>query len=118
MVRTYKRKTDRRESSAENLEQLRKAVIAVRKDQSFRQVAEEFGVARSSLWRAVKKEGEEKKLASYSEMSQSWLIFSLVEEVELVQYLLTASRIGFPLNTETLKSLAYTLAIQNGETGS
>ncbi|XP_070184561.1 uncharacterized protein [Littorina saxatilis] len=88
--------------------------MAVRKGQSFRQVAEEFGIKRSSLWRAVRKDGEGKKLASYSEMSQSRLIFTIEEEVELVQYLLTASRIGFPLDTATVKSLAYTLAIRNG----
>ncbi|KAK7114527.1 hypothetical protein V1264_000581 [Littorina saxatilis] len=88
--------------------------MAVRKGQSFRQVAEEFGIKKSSLWRAVRKDGEGKKLASYSEMSQSRLIFTIEEEVELVQYLLTASRIGFPLDTATVKSLAYTLAIRNG----
>ncbi|KAK7087137.1 hypothetical protein V1264_021226 [Littorina saxatilis] len=114
MVRTYKRKSDRTERSTENVQQLHKAVMAVRKGQSFRQVAEEFGIKKSSLRRAVRKDGEGKKLASYSEMSQSRLIFTIEEEVELVQYLLTASRIGFPLDTATVKSLAYTLAIRNG----
>ena len=107
MVRTYKRKTDRTERSAENVQQLHKAVRAVRKGQSFRKVAEEFGLKTSSLWRAVRKDGEGKKLASYSEMSQSRLIFTIEEEAELVQYLLTTSRIGFPLDTATLTHITH-----------
>ncbi|GFN80786.1 transposase [Plakobranchus ocellatus] len=46
------------------------------------------------------------------EASQSRRIFSLEEEAVLVEYLLKASRIGFPLDTSTLKSLAYDLAIR------
>ncbi|GFO26065.1 tigger transposable element-derived protein 6-like protein [Plakobranchus ocellatus] len=42
-------------------------------------------------------------------------IFSLEEEAVLVEYLLKASRIGFPLETSTLKSLAYDLAIRNSK---
>ncbi|GFO12466.1 tigger transposable element-derived protein 6-like protein [Plakobranchus ocellatus] len=48
-----------------------------------------------------------------SAASQFRIIFSLEEEPVLVEYLLKASRIGFPLDTSTLKSLAYDLAIRN-----
>ncbi|GFN79162.1 tigger transposable element-derived protein 6-like protein [Plakobranchus ocellatus] len=65
------------------------------------------------LWRAVRNVSAGKSLVSLSEASQSRRIFSLEEEAVLVEYLLKASRIGFSLDTSTLKSLAYDLAIRN-----
>ncbi|GFO00905.1 hypothetical protein PoB_002741000 [Plakobranchus ocellatus] len=115
MVRNYKRKTDWTEKSAENLQHLREAVKAVKNGQTIRQAAHNYGINKSSLWRAVKNLSAGKSLVSLSEASQSRIIFSLEEEAVLVEYLLKASRIGFPLDTSTLKSLAYDLAIRNSK---
>ncbi|GFO18802.1 hypothetical protein PoB_004530700 [Plakobranchus ocellatus] len=116
MVRNYKSKTDWTEKSAENLQHLREAVKSVKNGQTIRQAAHNYGINKSSLWRAVRNVSAGKSLVSLSETSQSRRIFSLEEEAVLVEYLLKASRIGFPLVTSTLKSLAYDLAIRNNET--
>ncbi|GFO00917.1 tigger transposable element-derived protein 6-like protein [Plakobranchus ocellatus] len=115
MVRNYKRKTDWTGKSAENLQHLREAVKAVKNGQTIRQAAHNYGINKSSLWRAVRNVSAGKSLVSLSEASQSRIIFSLEEEAVLVEYLLKASRIGFPLGTSTLKSLAYDLAIRNSK---
>ncbi|GFN85589.1 tigger transposable element-derived protein 6 [Plakobranchus ocellatus] len=104
------------EKSAENLQHLREAVKAVKNGQTNRQAAHNYGINKSSLWRAVRNFSAGKSLVSLSEASQSRRIFSLEEEAVLVEYLLKASRVGFSLDTSTLKSLAYDLAIRNNET--
>ncbi|GFN79338.1 transposase [Plakobranchus ocellatus] len=105
MVRNYKRKTDWTEKSKK----------AVKNGQTIRQAAHNYGINESSLWRAVRNVSAGKSLVSLSEASQSRIIFFLEEEAVLVEYLLKASRIGFPLDTSTLKSLAYDLAIRNSK---
>ncbi|GFO12204.1 transposase, partial [Plakobranchus ocellatus] len=100
------KKTDWTEKSAENLQHLREAVKAVKNGQTIRQAAHNYGINKSSLWRAVRNFSAGKSLVSLSEASQFRRIFSLEEEAVLVEYLLKASRIGFSLDTSTLKSLA------------
>jgi hypothetical protein len=42
-------------------------------------------------------------------------VLSVEEEKELVQYLLHCSRSGFPLDTHTIRKLAFQLAERNGK---
>jgi hypothetical protein len=51
MVRSYKPKT---EWNAQTLEPLQKAVEAVQNGNTFRQAAQEYGVTRARIWRAMK----------------------------------------------------------------
>lgn len=98
MVRKYVRKT-----KAPDKENLAKALVLHEEGLSIRKAARETGISHVTLSRAVNNKG-------YSKQHK---VFSTEMEEELVEYLLTCSRINHGLTTTDLKKLAYSFATSN-----
>ncbi|XP_076439387.1 uncharacterized protein LOC143278438 [Babylonia areolata] len=92
---------------------MEKAVEAVNSGQTFRQAAEQYRVNKDTLYRVFKKKKTGEELQTFPESCRSRQVFSQSEEEELVEYIIKASRIGFPVDTKTLRRLAYQLAERN-----
>lgn len=112
MVRNYKRKTNLTERP---LQPLQRAAEAVKQGKSFRKAADKFGVTTTRIWRTLKRLSKGKTQLNHSQLCRTRQVFSDAEETILVAYLIKASRIGFPLDTVTLRSLAYDLAERNNK---
>lgn len=110
MVRNYQKKTCRGQVSADVLKNAAEAVIG---GASLRSTADTFEVPRETLRRAVKKRRDGQELKTFTDGCKTRQVFTVAEETELTEYILKASRIGFPLDTKTIRSLAFQLAERN-----
>ncbi|KAK7095599.1 hypothetical protein V1264_004989 [Littorina saxatilis] len=106
MVRTYKRKTQWTSKPVQNMKD---AVEAVKEGLSFREAARMFSVSKSSLGRAMSRG----KISSLTSQCNTRQVFTNAEEQELVEYIIQASKYGFPIDSMTLRSLAFDLANKN-----
>ncbi|GFO30943.1 tigger transposable element-derived protein 6-like protein [Plakobranchus ocellatus] len=110
MVRTYKKKSTRGQVSKSVRQD---AVDAVLKGCSLRKAPESFQIPKETLRRAVEKSRKGKELKSFSDSCKIRQVFSEAEELELTEYVLKASRIGFPLDSKSIRKLSYQLAEKN-----
>lgn len=113
MVRSYKRKTDR--GKIEN-DVMKKAVEEVNGGKAIRQVAKEFTIPYPTLRRYVvlqKNRPNNNSITRFTPHYDNHKVFTTDQEKELVNYLLTCSKMCFALDTKTCRRLAYELASKN-----
>ena len=111
MVRNYKRKTDRK---GVDVSVMQDAISAIKCGNSIRKTAEQFQIPFETLRHATKKTNEDQRSTTvYPKTCVTRQIFTDTEELTLVDYLLMTLRIGFPVDTRTLRSMAYQLALRN-----
>ncbi|MGL5029183.1 MAG: hypothetical protein ACRC6C_03670, partial [Wolbachia pipientis] len=109
MVHNYKRKTQRQGWDVENMG---RAVDAVKKGMAFKTVAKQFNVPVMSLKRRCKG----KNVFAVNEvkaLGSKRCIFSIEEENEIVTHILDMESRMYGLSTCDVRSLAYQLAVKN-----
>jgi transposase len=96
---------------------MKKAFEAVEAGESIRRVSKRMGISFETLKRhsSRKKTDATYVLGEFSQTRATRKVFSVKEEKELGQYLLRCSRSGFPLDTHTIRKLAFQLAERNGK---
>lgn len=128
MVRNYKKKTNRGETSEKTITLAVKAVI--KKQKSIRQAALDFNIKKSTLFSRVKlfklkhgnvnldDSGQESSLDDENEKKSAYAtrqIFSIQEENQLEKYLIHSSKINYGLTYLNTRKLAYEFALQLGK---
>lgn len=94
-------------------EQIIAALAAVNAGQSQRKACKEFNVTRATLQRISKRdENEVNNYKPYKNCSVK-TVFTTEEELSLVKYLLTSSKMHYGLHRNQLRSLAYSFALSN-----
>ena len=113
MVRTYKRKTTRGLTSEDDM---RSAVIqVVMEGKTISYVAKHMDIARTTLERYVKKSNSGSTETTYKANFSHRQVFSTDEEAQLIEYLITSSKMYHGLSPKDTKRLAYQLAVKNGK---
>jgi hypothetical protein len=113
MVRTYKRKTQIGNTSADLMKEA--AISVINRDQSLYQAAQHFGIPKTTLLRYVmkiRKEGTEENVRFCPNYCIRQ-IFTEQEESLLVEYILTASKLHHGLSSKAARVLAFDYAMAN-----
>lgn len=115
MVRHYRRKGLWKEPTTS---QMNEALEAIQNGLSIRKAADQFNLNRECLRRhSIKKKANPNyQPKPFHDACGSRRIFDDKEEKELVDYIITCSQIGFPLDGQTIRKLAYQFACRNNNT--
>ena len=111
MPHTWKKKIP--DKMAPSKARILEAITDINDGKSIRQVAKAFGISKSSLQRHVKKysEASNKDSIIFHRNLVCGLVFSEEQELSLVEYLLTASRMHFGLTSVQVRILAYSMPL-------
>ena len=115
MVRTYTRKSDIGTVSSSTMRLAAEEVVC--RKSSLCEAAAKFDIAKTTLFRYVKKlkTAEDVSSITFSPNYKVRQVFSAEEEVMLVDYCLTASKLHHGLSPKQLRLLAYDFAMANNK---
>ena len=108
MVRNYKRKTNRQEWSAQNMEQAVAAVV--KKEMGLRKASAQFNVPKTTLQRAVQNKLKDDSYQIDKSRGKYKALFSKEQEAELVNYLMDMEGRLFGFTMKEFRTLAFQLA--------
>lgn len=111
MVRTYVRKSTRQSWSLSSLKQAVDAVL--RNEVGLKKASVQFSVPKTTLRRAVKKKQKDETAEITKSMGKFVCIFSVAQELELVDYLKDMEARLFGLTMKDCRYLAFQLAEKN-----
>ncbi|KAL8613418.1 hypothetical protein ACOMHN_057138 [Nucella lapillus] len=107
MVRNYQKKTNQ---GQQPLDVLKHGVEEVLGGASLRETAKTYNMSAETLRRAVRKTQDGQELKTFTESCVTRKVFTAEEELEIRDYILKTTCIGFPLDTKTVRRLAFQLA--------
>ncbi|XP_069698806.1 uncharacterized protein [Periplaneta americana] len=112
MVRTYLKKTERQQWSAESMEEAVDSVISGK--MGYKKASEQFNVPSTTLERYVKKKKENPMATVDKTLGKFQCVFNTEQELELAQYLKDMQKRLFGITMKEFRRLAYQLAERNG----